>query len=286
MRRLVLAAQDNSSLRGMIRRLAYEKALPQELVAFQQIMDNIQKDIDLRRLRSLLDPDVTELTHVSELQDDGRSDIMPIAHSFPSLVSETQAHFDARTRASRVTWAACSDGKTFNGYPADPDEGVRAEVSGKVFEDIEAEERFPQLLPPDPKQDDPFTDSGYASGLNFNSIRGIESGVADKYGHDRNGPDARTVYSGDSTVPIHQTQKYISELSSTIHGRLGGNIDAGAWKSLSKRLFGLLKDFAIKLGLESSAQVNRDIMYFIHKRGRYVFYYINSFRQTCIKTEI
>ncbi|KAK0372179.1 hypothetical protein CLIM01_10466 [Colletotrichum limetticola] len=67
---------------------------------------------------------------------------------------------------------------------------------------------------------------------------------------------------------MDQAQRYISELSSTIHSELSGSIDVDHWMSLSERLLGLIKDFSIKLGLESSDQVNRDIMHFVHKRSR------------------
>ncbi|KAK1990684.1 hypothetical protein LX36DRAFT_675746 [Colletotrichum falcatum] len=141
--------------------------------------------------------------------------------------------------------------------------------SRNALEDGELDELPSQPSSPS-KQDVPFTDSGYASGLGVDhllltKLRDANTSCYVKY--DR---EAKTVYySGSSTVAIDQSQRFIADLSTTIYGRVSGIIGADNWQSLSRCLSGLIKDFAIKLGLESSAQLNRDTMYFIQKRSRY-----------------
>ncbi|KXH39653.1 hypothetical protein CSIM01_06708 [Colletotrichum simmondsii] len=184
-----------------------------------------------------------------------------------SPVSETRANSDAGSLASRMTWESFQNGD-ISSNSADLDERVRTDESHQISEDREVEELPSQSQPPAPKQDAPFTDSGYASGINADNLPRWELQDSGTSSCNRNDLNTRTVYSGGSTVAIDQEQRYIFELSSTIHYTLGRNIDADDWKSLSKHLLGLIKDFAIQLGLESSVQVNRDIMHFIHKRGR------------------
>ncbi|KAK2026742.1 hypothetical protein LX32DRAFT_695370 [Colletotrichum zoysiae] len=133
---------------------------------------------------------------------------------------------------------------------------MKATASGDAFVHGELEELPQQPLPLFSKEDAPFTDSGYASGINVDHLPEMELGGANTPGFGKIDMDARTVYSGTNTVAIGQAQCYIAELSSTIHRRIIGNIDVDNWKLLSERLSGRIKDFAIiKLGLEPSIQV-------------------------------
>jgi hypothetical protein len=122
----------------------------------------------------------------------------------------------------------------------------------------------------------PFTDSGYASLPNLNHFSHIPSSLEKSQFPANTEPsttiddidreDSRTAYSATTTVGPAHTQIYIAELCSDICSKLGPSFDAKLWSTLSGALPGLIKAFAIKIGYDSSAQVNQDIMYFIHKR--------------------
>jgi len=122
----------------------------------------------------------------------------------------------------------------------------------------------------------PFTDSGYASLPNLNHSSHIPSSLeksqfpasteSSTIMNDTDRGDARTSYSATTTVGPAHAQIYIAEICSDIYSKLGPSFDAKLWSTLSRALTGLIKAFAIKIGYASSAQVNQDIMYFIHKR--------------------
>ena len=144
-------------------------------------------------------------------------------------------------------------------------------------EDDEDEELRPvnrQL--PDTSYKAPFTDSGYSSLSNLNHSLHVPSllhesqfpanTIASTIMNDIDGDDARTSYSAATTVDTVHAQTYIVELCGYIYNKLGPSFDAKLWSTLSKALPGLIKTFAIKMGYDSSAKVNRDIMYFIHRR--------------------
>ncbi|KAL0939195.1 uncharacterized protein CTRU02_205805 [Colletotrichum truncatum] len=78
--------------------------------------------------------------------------------------------------------------------------------------------------------------------------------------------DGRTTYSGASTIPFIQAKQCVSELSHIVCQRLGPFIDTEHWSSASSTISELIKAFAIRLGLESPSQANREIMCFVHKR--------------------
>lgn len=280
--KLAEMASLNPDLREMMRRVADARAEVQEVITFQQIIANTQENLGLQQQELQDGRSIFNNLSLLAQENDGRlgqsiSNVLSQS-LFPSTFSDTRANSDVGSLASRGALTRLFRGGTSNDATSDvgfiADEDVFTSFEGR-----EVKETFPQPLPPSSKQDVPFTDSGYASRMNVDNLQRMEFRGADTPDYDGNDLDTRTVYSGDSTVAIDQAQQYISELSSTIHGRLGGNIDADDWKSLSKRLLGLIKDFAIKIGLESSVQVNRDIMHFIHKRGRYVPCDINSFRR-------
>ncbi|KAK2013402.1 hypothetical protein LZ32DRAFT_676155 [Colletotrichum eremochloae] len=153
---------------------------------------------------------------------------------------------------------------------------MRATDSGNEFAYGEVDELPPRPLSSFSKQDAPFTDSGYASTIKVDDLQQMGLEHADTLSYDKKDVDSKTVYSGASTVAIDQAQRYITELSNIIHGRISGNTNFDDWRSLSERLSAIIKDFAIKLGLESSIQINRDIMYFVHKRSHEIAEKLNS----------
>ncbi|KAL0767099.1 hypothetical protein CaCOL14_010670 [Colletotrichum acutatum] len=274
--RLAGLASRNSDLKELMRRVGNGKAEAQEVSYFQQFVDTTQ-DIGPRKWNVQSAFNDSKLPLLVQQNDDREVSQSPeprIQSIIP--LSEAQANSDAESLASGITWTSFLGGDIpydnlagmAGGFLFPVDESMQAEGSDNVFEDTGMEEIYFPPLPPTPKQDVPFTDSGYSSGINLDDLPRMELGVAATSDYDRKYPDAKTVYFRDSTVAIDQAQQYIFELSSTIHGNLGGNIDGDNWRLLSDRVSGLIKDFAIKIGLESSVQVNRDIMHFIHKRSR------------------
>ncbi|KAK1498124.1 hypothetical protein CCUS01_12900 [Colletotrichum cuscutae] len=213
-------------------------------------------------------------------QNDDRDVSQPPEPNIQSIVPllEPQTNSDAESVASGITWTSfLGDDIPYDNlagtagdllFPVD--ESIQAEGRDNIFEEGEVEELSFQPLPPSPMQDAPFTDSGYASGINLDEPPRMELRGAATTDYDRGYLDTMNVSSENSTVAKDQAQQYIFELSSTIHDNLAGNIDADNWRLLAERVLGLIKDFAIQIGLESSAQVNRDIMHFIHKYSREV----------------
>lgn len=82
------------------------------------------------------------------------------------------------------------------------------------------------------------------------------------------GDEAKTTYSAATTVSQADARHYISELSHEIAKRLSTDVDVKELASLRGALPELIKGFSVKLGLESASQINRDIMYFVHKHHR------------------
>ncbi len=80
--------------------------------------------------------------------------------------------------------------------------------------------------------------------------------------------DAKTTYSAATTVAQADTQHYISELSYEIAKKLGVDVDVKELAVLRGALPELIKASFVKLGLESTSQISRDIMYFVHKHHR------------------
>ncbi|GJN75979.1 hypothetical protein PLICBS_010090 [Purpureocillium lilacinum] len=106
----------------------------------------------------------------------------------------------------------------------------------------------------------PYTDSGYASGINPHILT---------VGRDADDEeDTRTTYSAATTVGQVHAKNYISELSHHIHSNLLEHVDSEGRSELCRSLPELIKAFAIKIGCESTSQLNLDIMYFIHKHYR------------------
>lgn len=107
----------------------------------------------------------------------------------------------------------------------------------------------------------PATDSGYASG--FNADRFVECHPDHPTDH-----DTQTVYSEATIVPKAQAQQYVFDLCESIQSRLQHPISKKVPPSLSHSLPRILKAFAIRIGLESSSQINKTIMHFIHQHVR------------------
>ncbi|RFU34109.1 hypothetical protein B7463_g2198, partial [Scytalidium lignicola] len=124
----------------------------------------------------------------------------------------------------------------------------------------------------------PFTDSGYASGPKPNYSPNIESLLEKSQycsapklstaGDDVNNEDTTTSYTATTSVGPSHTHYYITELCNDIYSKIGHYFDVKLWSNISKALPGLLKSLAIRIGYGSSAQENKEIMYFIHKRNK------------------
>lgn len=124
----------------------------------------------------------------------------------------------------------------------------------------------------------PFTYSGYASLPKFNlptkiapalnkSQDAVKTGMA-AAAADPDREDVKTVYSAATTVgPLH-AQQYITELCRDIYSKIGECFDGSTCVTLSQTLPGLIKAFAFRIGYDSSATANQEIMYFIHRRHR------------------
>jgi len=120
--------------------------------------------------------------------------------------------------------------------------------------------------------EEPFTDSGYASTRNDLLLPDKPQCPRDDKCTsdmgDENTEDAKTLYSAATTIDLPQSQQYITELCSDIFRKLENHFDSTNWDALETALPSLIKGFAIKIGHDSSAQVNQDIMYFIHKKHK------------------
>ncbi|PNP78573.1 hypothetical protein FNYG_08085 [Fusarium nygamai] len=117
----------------------------------------------------------------------------------------------------------------------------------------------------------PYTDTGYASCANQAAISNALSKVRELISatrQDADEEDARTTYSAATSVDAGNAQDYISDLSHHIHTNLQHYTDYAGKLELCRSLPELVKALAIKIGCESPSQLNRDIMYFIHKHQR------------------
>lgn len=135
----------------------------------------------------------------------------------------------------------------------------------------------PSNIPSQPERSEvPFTDSGYASLPKLNrptsivstldELRCLANTEISTAVNDMDREDANTVYSAGTTVGPARAQHYIAQLCNDIYNKLGQCFDDTLWDTLSEALPGLIKAFAIRIGYDSSAPVNQEIMCFIHKR--------------------
>ena len=116
-----------------------------------------------------------------------------------------------------------------------------------------------------------YTDSGYASCTDLGRISHALSKPGEHVStirRDADEEDAQTTYSVATSMDPANAQNYISDLSHHIHGNLQEHVDSGGRSELCRSLPELIKAFAIKIGCENASQLNRDIMYFIHKRHK------------------
>ena len=120
-----------------------------------------------------------------------------------------------------------------------------------------------------------LTDSGYASAFHP-LLPDTQLGCVDEKAlpsSDGEGDEgveddeAKTTYSAATTVSQADARHYISELSHEIAKRLSIDVDVKL-ASVRCALPELIKRFSVNLGLESASQINRDIMYFVHKHHR------------------
>ena len=117
----------------------------------------------------------------------------------------------------------------------------------------------------------PFTDSGYATVINPRildaQLRCNKKSPSSSCDGGLTEDDAETTYSAATTVAYANVQHYISELSREIINRLGQLVDMKQPAGLGVPPT-LIKAFSIMIGHEDDSQINRDIMYFVHKHHR------------------
>jgi tetratricopeptide (TPR) repeat protein len=106
------------------------------------------------------------------------------------------------------------------------------------------------------------TDSGYSS----KSTPSNPIGIFTSANTDRD--DTETVYSKATALSRSSAQAYISELCANIRSEIGHDIDPNSRQIVKDALPMLIKAFAIRVGHDSSTQIHKDIMYFIHMRHR------------------
>lgn len=139
-------------------------------------------------------------------------------------------------------------------------------ITGNIGEDFEIQNNVT------------FTESGYASAPNLNGYSrkrpstkqraSPASSISPTTTKDADDDETMTLFSTGTQTTIAPTrgQNYIAEICSEIYDELGDVVDASTWPAISKKLPNLIKAFAVKLGSDSTAQVNREIMYFLYKR--------------------
>jgi hypothetical protein len=161
------------------------------------------------------------------------------------------------------------------------------EVFGKQFEILESTESFMNRQKarhveqkPEPlicKEDETFTDSGYASVLNTRYDRGDNGQNHELSGqnleskappYEVDTEDTRTVLSMATTMNSRLDQDSIDWVCDNIYGSLCHTIDAVGYKTLKACFPGLLKAFAIKFGTDASDPSHLRIMHFVYKRHK------------------
>lgn len=101
----------------------------------------------------------------------------------------------------------------------------------------------------------PIVDKAGATGPGFSSSK-----------NETSADDTGAEYSLATTVMQDLARRCMSEVTKDIHSKLGKQVDQNIWESLSKTVPGLIKSFAVKLGLSASNERDRRIMHFVHKR--------------------
>ena len=121
-----------------------------------------------------------------------------------------------------------------------------------------------------------LTDSGYASASHpgyqleppFTGVSKQSCKLAGSNGEGESCEDAQTLYSEATTADPASSRAYVSELCQDIHDKIRRKTSLTPLPELSGALPRLIKALATKIGLESDSQINRDIMYFLHKNHR------------------
>jgi hypothetical protein len=127
----------------------------------------------------------------------------------------------------------------------------------------------------------PFTDSGYASGPIETKTAVARSRHPLQIPGDPNDSniaahrsiideDAETLYSAATSLDPFCSRRYIEELSKDLYRNLQAQLNLPDWVSVSQAFPDLIKTFAAKIGQGGDSQVHLEIMYFIHKRHRWV----------------
>ncbi len=122
----------------------------------------------------------------------------------------------------------------------------------------------------------PRTDSGYESAviqqsLSKHSVSLLRDVTQEEEQDQRNfsatcGKDAQILEA--TSLDSISARNYISELSYSIYNGIRNEITVKDWPSLSRSLTELIRAFAIKIGLESRAAANQDVVYFLSKHHR------------------
>lgn len=146
------------------------------------------------------------------------------------------------------------------------------------------------LTHPDPTPNDrfvghdnhcPFTDSGYASGPteaatavgpSYQPLQVPGDPDDSNIAAQRSiiDVDAKTLYSAATSLDPVCSRRYIQELSQDLYRNLQAQPTPPDWSSISQVLPDLIKTFATKIGQGGDSPVHLNIMYFIHRRHRYV----------------
>ena len=118
------------------------------------------------------------------------------------------------------------------------------------------------------------TDSGYGSvrGLPTSSAAKIKKWSPEEISIIQScvDDDMRTSYSAESGLDVVSTQNYVSELSQEIYYKLQPHFGVPDRAKISREIPELIQAFSIRLGHESPAQVNQDIMHFMLRSYRFV----------------
>jgi hypothetical protein len=87
------------------------------------------------------------------------------------------------------------------------------------------------------------------------------SGSDDSQGHQ----ETRTVYSDTFSLQNPNIREYISAFADELCGSLPPEFDANDLERISSALPSLFKSFAVRLGHESSAVMQRQLMYLVYR---------------------
>ena len=117
-----------------------------------------------------------------------------------------------------------------------------------------------------------LTDSGYASALYKPNTRTVlaADNEGEKHGSQKNADDldGKTIYTSQMTVATGSAQQCILDVCNDMHGKLLTQLGDKTGAIVRSRLPALLRAFAINLGMDTSNELNAEVMPFIHKYYR------------------